>query len=277
MTSVSSCLSRYVVVQILTGNQGFKFRVNESVYIKNTTTQSLRGPYLISETHDGPKYTLEDVKGDLAAGGKKFDEHELEHAGLDFHEHKLEINKQESETTDHESERIRKGELQIVESGLTPAVEELDFDETEPHLKDHISPNTLRDDVIDSLGDMSSQKQPPMSDDIDQTQDRSATTSDTSIPGNSSGRIPAGNIAHVDSQDMYSTASVREDTEKDLIERFTRRLVADLTSTAILERVASIPLPELEALLKAFAGRLHEESTAPFGWKASVDLCRESG
>jgi len=154
---------------------------------------------------------------------------------------------------------------------------ELDFDKTEPHLKDDTSPNTLRDDVIDSLGEINSQKQPPISDSLDQNQDKNATTSATSVPGNSSGRILAGNIAYVDSEDKYSTASVREDTEKNLIERFTRRLVADLTSTATLERIASIPSLELEALLKAFAGRLHEESTAPFGWEASVDLFRKSG
>jgi hypothetical protein len=68
------------VADVLTCHQGFKFRRNDKVRIKGTTTQGLRGPYTVSDTHTGPKYTLEESNGSSVDNGKKFDEDELEHA-----------------------------------------------------------------------------------------------------------------------------------------------------------------------------------------------------
>ena len=65
---------------MLTSYQGFKFKVNDKVRIKATTTQSLRGPYTVSETHDGPKYSLEKSDGSEVDNGRKFNEDELEGA-----------------------------------------------------------------------------------------------------------------------------------------------------------------------------------------------------
>ncbi|KAG9189815.1 hypothetical protein G6011_06683 [Alternaria panax] len=61
-------------------SKNFKFRPNGKVRIKTTSTQGLRGPYTISETHTGPKYTLEKSDGSSIDNGKTFDEDELEHA-----------------------------------------------------------------------------------------------------------------------------------------------------------------------------------------------------
>ena len=68
------------MILILTHCQGFKFRVGDDVRIKATATQSLRGPYTVSETLAGPRYTLEKSDGSLVDNGKRFDENELEHA-----------------------------------------------------------------------------------------------------------------------------------------------------------------------------------------------------
>jgi len=59
---------------------GFKFRVGDDVRINATSNQALRGPYTVSETFAGPRYTLEKSDGSLVDNGKKFDENELEHA-----------------------------------------------------------------------------------------------------------------------------------------------------------------------------------------------------
>ncbi|KAF1992973.1 hypothetical protein P154DRAFT_583253 [Amniculicola lignicola CBS 123094] len=59
---------------------GFKFTPNDKVRIKGTTTQGLRGPYIVSCTYAGPKYALEKSNGSSIDNGKKFDEDELEHA-----------------------------------------------------------------------------------------------------------------------------------------------------------------------------------------------------
>ena len=54
--------------------------MDDKVRIKATTTQAMRGPYTVSETHDGPKYSLEKSDGSSVDNGKKFDEDELDSA-----------------------------------------------------------------------------------------------------------------------------------------------------------------------------------------------------
>jgi hypothetical protein len=63
----------------LTRFQGFKFLPDDKVRIKATTTDGLRGPFTVYETHTGPKYTLEKSDHSKVDNGKKFKEDELEH------------------------------------------------------------------------------------------------------------------------------------------------------------------------------------------------------
>jgi hypothetical protein len=78
----------------------------------------------------------------------------------------------------------------------------------------------------------------------------------------------------VEKEDMHSTASNTRTVD---IILFAQRLIHDSKKMAGLECISKIPPSELELLLKVFAGRLHEESTTPFGWKASVQLHQGSG
>jgi hypothetical protein len=61
-----------------------------------------------------------------------------------------------------------------------------------------------------------------------------------------------------------------------LVKAVAQRLIKDTKAFADLEPISQIPPLEIGTWLEVFAWRLHEESTTPLEWKASVCLFEES-
>jgi hypothetical protein len=87
-------------------------------------------------------------------------------------------------------------------------------------------------------------------------------------------------FSEVDEHDTgtaYSMDSNVDGSGLEIIQVFASRLAKKIETDTRFADSLEIPPLELDDILKAFARRLHEESTNAFGWEASVAIHRNRG
>ncbi|KAF2820293.1 kinase-like protein [Ophiobolus disseminans] len=153
----------------------------------------------------------------------------------------------------------------------------------EPHLfGDAEAPGTStlsqssRDIFDDSLNSMRSQPPPSIFDSVNLNNKPYPSTLGTSDDA----MKPEPEVIHDhrdddDTESTYSTISSSNHTEVGYVEIFAHRLIHELKVEMKVEGALDVQPSVLDEMLKAFAGRLHEESVSPFQWEASATLHRK--
>jgi hypothetical protein len=132
-------------------------------------------------------------------------------------------------------------------------------------------------ETIDSLNDFSIMKQRPRSKKTFPTWNIHTTKADNShlhpnLKGERTRSLPKSALSLDEILTPYSTFTIG----LRLVKVVARRLIKDTKAFADLEPISQIPPLEIGTWLEVFAWRLHEESTTPLEWKASVCLFEES-
>lgn len=132
-------------------------------------------------------------------------------------------------------------------------------------------------ETIDSLNDFSILKQRPRSKKTFPTRNIHTTKADNShlhpnLKGERTRSLPKSALSLDEILTPYSTFTIG----LRLVKAVAQRLIKDTKAFADLEPISQIPPLEIGTWLEVFAWRLHEESTTPLEWKASVCLFEES-
>jgi hypothetical protein len=128
----------------------------------------------------------------------------------------------------------------------------------------------------ESFGDIDIDSRPPTSifDTSNNDRNNYSSTLGTSHEPTKRKSVIFSEVDDHDTGTAYSMDSNIDGSGLEIIQVFASRLAKEIKTDSRLTDSLEIPPLELDNILKAFARRLHEESTNAFGWEASVAIHR---